>query len=319
MWALGVCRTALCGVTWHPGGTHTAPAAPVEDAQDAGCAQPAARCAQPGAKASLPQERERARLGAVRAAGAVPSPELAHAHPLPAAKGEPVLLRERCQRAGPSLAEPPSGPALLTVVCSPCPGRLARKLLAPKAGGRERGAKLQPGRCQSFPVTSATPGGCFRRASRQGGRGPDWPQPSPSLQCSPRAAAGGGGGTARPHWAKAEVKHWFSRAGGQRQDKARAPGSCCDYGAAHERERGVTGESWSHPLLSSTAQGSLMGGRGKGGRGRDKHHSCCSRVCSVLESAAAPAWLGPGQAAHLAVVRARLVHEGAVLAGPHGR
>lgn len=29
--------------------------------------------------------------------------------------------------------------------------------------------------------------------------------------------------------------------------------------------------------------------------------------------------LGAGQAAHLAVLRARLVHEGAVLAGPHGR
>lgn len=42
--------------------------------------------AQLGAEASLPQERERARLGAVRAAGAVPSPELAHAHPSPGAK-----------------------------------------------------------------------------------------------------------------------------------------------------------------------------------------------------------------------------------------
>lgn len=68
----------------------------------------------------------------------------------------------------------------------------------------------------------------------------------------------------------------------------------------------------------------LEGGEGQprragAGRGGVKHHSCCSRVCSVLESAAAPLWLGPGQAAHLAVVRAWLVHEGAVLAGPHGR
>lgn len=61
-----------------------------------------------------------------------------------------------------------------------------------------------------------------------------------------------------------------------------------------------------------------MGGSRREGQGRDKHHSCCSGVCSVLESAAVLAWLGPGQAAHLAVVRARLVHEGAVLAGPHG-
>lgn len=58
--------------------------------------------------------------------------------------------------------------------------------------------------------------------------------------------------------------------------------------------------------------------RAGAGRGGVKHHSCCSRVCSVLESAAALLWLGPGQAAHLAVVRAWLVHEGAVLAGPHG-
>lgn len=59
---------------------------------------------------------------------------------------------------------------------------------------------------------------------------------------------------------------------------------------------------------------------GGGGRGGDEHHGCCCwRVGSVLEAAAAPPGLGAGQAAHLTVVRARLVHEGAVLAGPHGR
>lgn len=67
--------------------------------------------AQPGAETPLSHERERAQLGPVRAMGAVPSRELAHAHPLPGAKrrrvGGPVLLREHCQRMGPSLAELP--------------------------------------------------------------------------------------------------------------------------------------------------------------------------------------------------------------------
>lgn len=48
-------------------------------------------------------------------------------------------------------------------------------------------------------------------------------------------------------------------------------------------------------------------------------------VTKVLASGRAGAWpcagaeaLGPGEAAHLTVARARLVHEGAVLTGPHG-
>lgn len=38
----------------------------------------------------------------------------------------------------------------------------------------------------------------------------------------------------------------------------------------------------------------------------------------VREGWGGPGALGPGEAAHLAVAGARLVHEGAVLTGPHG-
>lgn len=38
-------------------------------------------------------------------------------------------------------------------------------------------------------------------------------EPPALTQEQARTAAGGGGETAWPHWAKAQVKHWFSRPG----------------------------------------------------------------------------------------------------------
>lgn len=120
----------------------------------------------------------------MRATGVVPSRELAHAHPLPGAKrrgvGGPVLLREHCQRTGPSLAELPSGPALLTVVCSLLPRLFSAKAVgtwAPKAGGSHpptRAGKGEQSCGQGDAIASPSPllhwkAALGRQAGREGG------------------------------------------------------------------------------------------------------------------------------------------------------
>lgn len=109
---------------------------------------------------------------------------------------------------------------------------------------------------------------------------------APQLPQGRLAAAEGGGGPAR----------------------ARAEESIACPGWEPPKESEEYPGGWSHPCPAPQPGLEAEGRRGKG-----------QRRAGRSGWLRAGAGLGTGQAAHLAVVRARLVHEGAVLAGPHGR
>lgn len=97
---------------------------------------------------------------------------------------------------------------------------------------------------------------------------------------------------------KAEVKHWSPSI------KVKPGRPLLLWGCPSKGWEG--GERWSLPPAGSAP-------REAEGRRRE------GQAPLLLLGVRCVYCLAPRQAAHLAVVRARLVHEGAVLTGPHGR